>query len=197
MVQTFYRASNPSQYVMPPSIRYAHRYGPPKALIDGQTLPFGWLYAAEDARTAASEALFFQNDARRPGTYYADRDACRNGVIARLDFDTPLPVWDMCGDAANRLGVYDSLVSPDHEWCTWFGYLVHFAMMALAPEDRPMGFRYPSRRHPTFAALAMHSSHLDAIRQRANITEVRFEDYLATPEFACDALLVQPPEATC
>jgi RES domain len=190
MIDRLYRASNPAKFVVPPAIIHHHRFGPPEKLRESFD---GWLYAAAKPHTAACEALFFANDEQRPGTYFVNRGARRNGVIAQLDFDDPLLLWDLRGTAINRLGIYDQMLSPDQEWSQWFGYRVHQAIMSLPPAERPVGFAYPSRRHPAETAVAIHSHCLELIRQKARVTVTRFSEYLALPDFANDALLVDPP----
>ncbi|SDI19480.1 RES domain-containing protein [Paraburkholderia phenazinium] len=192
--EQLFRAAYVRTNVVPRRITQAHRFGPPAALIgnDG-ALPFAWFYTAHAAETAMWEAQFCKNDVTRPGTYYLEPFAVENGVLAELRFARPLRLWNLNGSASSRLGIFDELSSPDHEWSQWFGYQLFLAMRAPAAATKPDGFVYPSRRHRGHTAVALLSDALDELRDGIEITEVAF---LASPEYARarhDPLRVSPP----
>lgn len=189
-----YRAAYRPENILPATIKRAHRFGPPEALIgtDGN-LPFAWLYAAHSVETALWEAQFCKNDATRPGTYYLDAAAVQYGTVAELRFSRELRLWDLNGSASSRLGIFDEISSPDHEWCQWFGCLLHEAMESQNPAERPDGFVYPSRRHRGHTAVAISLSALEELRSGAGCIQRPFAQTTEYATAQSDPLRVPPP----
>jgi hypothetical protein len=189
-----YRAASRPELILPATIRKAHRFGPPDTLIgeDG-TLPYAWLYAAHRVETTLWESQFYRHDVTRPGTYYADAYAVQHGVVAELRFSRDLRLWDLNGSASSRLGIFDEISSPDHEWCQWFGYLLHQAMQSLEPATRPDGIIYPSRRHRGHTAVAISLAALDDLRAGAVYVPKPFSETVEYATSLSDALRVSPP----
>ncbi|MGF6766236.1 hypothetical protein P3T24_006582 [Paraburkholderia sp. GAS33] len=189
-----HRAAYRPENILPATIRRAHRFGPPELLVgaDGR-LPFAWLYAAHSVKTALWEAQFCKNDATRPGTYYLDASAVEYGVVAELRFSRDLRLWDLNGSASSRLGIFDEISSPDHEWCQWFGYLLHEAMESQDPAKRPDGFIYPSRRHRGHTAVAISLSALENLRSGVVYVQRPFVDTAEYAEALAGPLRVLPP----
>ncbi|RFU44558.1 RES domain-containing protein [Paraburkholderia sp. DHOC27] len=183
--------------MVPDRVTRAYRFGPPGALIapDG-AMPFWWLYLAFDPDTTVWEARFCQNDLTRPGTFYIDQGAERDGLIATLRFPRPLRLWNLNSDASSKLGIADMLSSPDHEWCQWFGVRLHDAIGLCANASRPDGIVYPSRRHRGRAAIILSSAALESMRAEVRQEHMRFVDHDAYGRLAGDPLLVLPPLAS-
>ena len=89
--EPLYRAAWSRHAVLPEKAPRPYRFGPPDSLraADG-TVPFWWLYLAQLPETTIWEARFCLNDVTRPGTYYIDPGAERDGLIATLAFPRTL-----------------------------------------------------------------------------------------------------------
>jgi hypothetical protein len=83
--------------------------------------------------------VILPDDLTRPGTFYIDRTAERDGLIATLRFPRPLRLWHLNSDASSKLGIVDMLSSPDYEWCQWFGVRLHDAIGLCDDASRPDG----------------------------------------------------------
>lgn len=193
--QRLYRAAYAPEWVLPEQVRNAYRFGPPRALMDPNCgMPFRWWYVAMDAATAVWEAQFCQNDVTRVGTFYVSDAAINTGVVAALDFPRPLRMWDLNGEASSVLGIYDSLSSPDYEWCQWLGLRLHEAMTSVDGAERPDGVLYPSRRHRGHAAIILPFEVLDGLRTSIISTTEPFVNTEIFQRLFADALRVDPPE---
>lgn len=157
--QALYRAAYVPAAVLPERVLRAYRFGPPAELLDENgEFPFWWLYTADRPETAVWESGFCKNDVAQPGTFYFDSFALRHGVIAKLSFPRSLRLWNLNGEAASRLGIYNQLSSPDYEWSQWFRYRMFHAMQVAPTGERPDAFAYPSRKHRGHRAVAIGTS---------------------------------------
>lgn len=192
--ETLYRAAWSPHAVLPEQAARPYRFGPPDALwaADG-TVPFWWLYLAPLPDTTVWEARFCLNDVTRPGTFYIDPAAERNGLIATLSFPRGLRLWNLNGEASSRLGIYDQLSSPDYEWCQWFGSRMHAAMAQLDTASRPDGFIYPSRRVRGSAAIVLSSEAVLSMRAQVMSQYGRFVDHPVYGRLRDNPLCVPPP----
>lgn len=174
----FVRAAWNDASIWPGKVQRTYRFGPPNELLgaDG-VFPFHWIYVASHVITAAWEARLCANDVTRPGTFYIEPQA-GEARIAKLRFDCPVRLFDLTGTAASKLGIFDMLASPDHEWCQWFGCLLD---QVIASRGGAIdGIRYMSRRHPGQSAFAISSramGRLDAYRSTS------VEKFKETTEF--------------
>ncbi|MCR4471602.1 RES domain-containing protein [Burkholderia sp. SCN-KJ] len=192
-----HRAAYSPAGILPERVWNPYRFGPPKALIevDG-SVPFGWLYLAPEPETTVWEARFACNDARRPGTFYLNSQAERDGLIATLTFPRKLRVWDLGAPASSLLGIYDQLSSPDHEWCQWFGVRLYQAMQQVGPAQRPDGALYPSRRYRGEGAIILSFEALAPLRAGITYTTTPFIQHATYAELQGDPLRCEPPEPT-
>lgn len=187
----FHRGAwNPAS-IWPRHVTRTYRFGPPDALRspDGR-YPFHWVYAADHVITAAWEARFCVNDPTRPGTFFIDPNAS-DALMASLRFDQPVRLLDLTGTAVSKLGLYDELRSPDHEWCSWFGVLLD--QLIVAGHGAIHGFRYPSRRHPGCDAYAISSRVMDALAPSLSHSARAFRETVEFAELVKDACCVPPP----
>jgi hypothetical protein len=192
-----YRAAYVPAAILPERVTRAYRFGPPRQLLnpDG-SLPFWWLYVADQVETAVWESGFCKNDITRPGTFYFDSFAVEHGVIAELRFLQPLKLWNLHGEAASKLGIYDQLSSPDHEWSQWLGTSIFRAMHMVDPAERPDGILYPSRKLRGRAAIAISHKSLEVLRPTVTWTEEPFARTTVFEKLGKDPLLVGPPPAS-
>ena len=160
-----YRAVRHPAAVIPSLVQRTYRFGPPETLCDrkGQ-FPFYWLYAAQDLHTALWEAEFCCNDITQPGTFYIPEAAAKTGLIAEFELRADVSILDMTGTALSKLGIYDQ-INAEHAWCQWLGVRLNELLSRWDAPSRPLGFRYPSRRHKNHAALAIHSHSLKLWRE--------------------------------
>lgn len=175
-----YRAVRHLAAVIPPFVTRTYRFGPPDDLraADGQ-YPFYWLYAAQDLYTALWEAEFCCNDITQPGTFYIPDAVVEQGLIAEFTLRVDVPLVDLAGTALSKLGIYDR-ISAEHAWCQWFGVRLDAVLTAWPEPGRPLGFRYPSRRHRNHNALTIHSQ---ALEQWRKSTAVRVVPFAEMPHF--------------
>jgi hypothetical protein len=154
-----------SEIEIPSFVRRTYRFGPPDTFRDceGQ-FPFYWLYAAQDLHTALWEAEFCCNDITQPGTFYIPEAVAKTGLIAEFELRADVSILDMTGTALSKLGIYDQ-INAEHAWCQWLGVRLHELLSGWGAPSRPLGFRYPSRRHKNHAALAIHSNSLKFWRE--------------------------------
>ncbi|MES2263739.1 MAG: RES domain-containing protein [Pseudomonadota bacterium] len=187
----FVRAAWNEASIWPRQVQRTYRFGPPLESIgvDGR-YPFHWAYVATHAITAVWEAQLCANDVTRPGTFYI-RPQAAQAIIATLSFGQPLRLFDITGTTASKLGLFDEINSPDHEWGQWFG--CQLDRIIVAQKGAVHGFRYPSRRHPGHSAFAISSRVMDTLASSLSKSTVKFG---ATEEFAAltsDACCVVPP----
>ena len=183
-------AWNPAS-IWPNRVRRTYRFGPPNDLTgaDG-VFPFHWVYAAAHVITAAWEARFCANDATRPGTFFIEPLASE-ALIARLTFDCPVRLIDLAGASASKLGIFDALASPDHEWCQWFGYMLD---QLIASRDGEIdGIRYMSRRHPGHSAFALSSRAMQRLGMHRLTSIGAFKHTAEFSQLQDDPCCVAPP----
>lgn len=182
-----FRAVRHPAAVIPPYVERTYRFGPPDVFAgpDGRYATY-WMYAAPDLPTALWESGFCTNDLTQPGTFYIPADVAEKGLIAVFMLKADIKVLDLGGAALSKLGIYDQ-IHGDHAWCQWFGMDMLDVLAGYAGEAAPVGFRYPSRKHKNYLALAVQSDALDVWRHRVDIEVVRFAEM---PEF--QALLADP-----
>ncbi|WP_322093945.1 RES family NAD+ phosphorylase [Paraburkholderia bannensis] len=192
--EPLHRAAWSRDSVLPAHASRPYRFGPPEALraADG-TVPFWWLYLAPIADVTVWEARFCLNDVTRPGTFYIDPAAERDGLIATLSFPRDLRLWNLNGEASSRLGIYDHLSSPDYDWCQEFGARMHEAILQIDGQSRPDGFLYPSRRLRGSAAIALTSEAVESMRAQVSSQHQRFADHLVYERLRDHPLRVPPP----
>lgn len=187
----FIRAAWNALSVWPRQVSKTYRFGPPDALMDaGGRYPYHWIYVAEHIITAAWEAQLCANDVTRPGTFYI-REGAADALMATLVFDQPLRLLDLTGTVVSKLGIYDDLRSPDHEWCQWFGSQLDDVVRAQGGFVH--GFRYPSRRHPGFFAYAISSRVMVELGNHLSYSTTRFGDTDASSAMKSDPCCVQSP----
>lgn len=188
--QLLVRAAWNTASIWPLTVQRTYRFGPPAELADAAGFPYHWVYLADDGYTAAWEAQLCRNDVTRPGTFYIDHNA-QQALIATLSFSAPLPLLDLTGLAASRLGIYDQLHSPDHAWCQWLGWQLD---QIIAQEAGAIhGFMYPSRRQPGKLAYAMSSRHMATLGKAMACSQLAFGDSPAYAQLLADRLRVDPP----
>lgn len=192
-----YRAAYSPHGVVPDCVPRAYRFGPPARLIaaDG-TMRFWWLYVAFEPDTTVWEGRFCQNDQTRPGTFYIEPSAERDGIIATLRFPRAMRLWNLNSEASSKLGVYDNLSSPDYEWCQWFGARMHDAMVSIDGDARPDGIAYPSRRHRGRAAIILSSAAVESMKAGVRHEHVPFVDHPSYRRLLADPLRVSAPVLT-
>lgn len=167
------RAAWNVQTIWQQSVRATHRYGPPDSLKTAAGYPFFWCYIAGETTTTVWEAELCKHPATHPGRFIVEAGA-ENALIATLTFDRPLRLFDLSGDAASKLGIYDQLRSPDREWCQWLGVVLDQILMQQ--DEQVFGFVYPSRRHPGALAYAISSRVSTVLAQGMTITTEKFGD---------------------
>lgn len=177
--------------ILPATVDRTWRFGPPACLraADG-SFPFHWIYAATDTLTAAWEAGLCANDAEQPGTFYIPAGA-RHAFVATLSFEVPLVLADLNGIASSKLGIFDQVSSPDHEWCQWFGCMVD-AVVA----ERGLGIDgmlYPSRKHRGHDAIALSSRAMARLLACVAVSHRRFGATPAYEQLLGDPCCVPPP----
>lgn len=177
--------------VWPRQVERTYRFGPPAQLAGPRNeFPFHWIYAGASVITAAWEAQFCANDVTRPGTFYIKREAVI-GLIARFHFTRALHLIDLTGSTASKLGIYDALASPEHEWCQWFGCQLDQVISGSA--DDIDGIRYMSRKHPGQLAFALSSRAIDRLDAVRTTTVSSFTDESAFIDLQRDPCFVLPP----
>lgn len=182
-----FRAVRHPAAVIPPYVEQTYRFGPPAAFAgpDGRHATY-WMYAAADLTTALWESNFCTKDVTQPGTFHIPADVTEKGLIAVFTLQTDVSVLDLNGTVLSKLGIYDE-IHGDHRWCQWFGLDMFEALAGYAGDAAPVGFRYPSRKHKNYLALAVQSGALDVWRDRVDIQVTRFSEM---PEYG--ALLADP-----
>ncbi|BDB29409.1 RES domain-containing protein (plasmid) [Cupriavidus sp. P-10] len=166
--------------VIPPYVQRTYRFGPPAefAGTDGRFSDY-WMYAAQDLTTALWESGFCTNDLTLPGTFYIPPDVAKKGLIATFTLQTDIRVLDLHGTALSKLGIYDQ-IHGDHAWCQWFGLRMLEVLAGFSGDAAPLGFRYPSRKHKSYLALAVQSGSLEVWRRHVDVQVTRFAEM---PEF--------------
>lgn len=111
------------------------------------------------------------------------------GLIAEFELRGDVSILDMTGTALSKLGLHDR-INAEHAWCQWLGVRLHELLSRWNEPVRPLGFRYPSRRHKNHAALAIHSHSLELWR-KGGVSRVKpftewphFERLRADPNYA-------------
>jgi hypothetical protein len=167
--------------VLPSSVNKFYRFGPPISYVSTlASLPYWWLYIADEAITCVYEAGFLGHDARRPGCFFLQDYPVEHGLIATMDFPTELRLLDLNGDVAFKMGIYDLLSSSDHLWCQWFAYQLQAEGLFDGSGRAFDGLLYPSRKNRGKEALALASTYVDEARPGIIHTEQPFKD---TPEY--------------
>ncbi len=185
------RAAWNAASIWPRQVERTYRFGPPAELTSAnKEFPFHWVYAGASVITAAWEAQFCANDVTRPGTFYIKREASK-GSIARLTFEQPLKLVDLTGDTASKLGIFDALASPEHEWCQWFGCQLDYLIEEQV--DKIDGIRYMSRKHPGHYAYAISSRALERLDPGRTTTVKPFVDEAEYRTLQRDPCFVLPP----
>jgi hypothetical protein len=169
--------------VWPAQVERVYRFGPPAELKAASGWPFFWIYAAEAAFTAVWEAQFCMHPVTHPGRFMLSPGA-ENGLIATLSFDDSVSWFDLSGDAASKLGIYDPLRSPDYAWCQWLG--VELDQLMVERGGGVHGFIYPSRRHPGQRAYAISSRSRDSLAVMLRQRVVRFVNSAEYAELMAD-----------
>lgn len=147
--------------------------------------PFHWIYLARDLLTAVWEARLCTNDVSEPGQFFYARDA-ESALIAHIEFERDLRFLDLTGDAASMLGIYESLSSPDHEWCQWLGCALD-RLISRHPEID--GVRYMSRKHLGHYAYAISSRPMTKFEGLRHVSIERFGDTQAFSRLQSHPLL--------
>lgn len=170
--------------VWPYQVNRTYRFGPPASLVNASgTFDFHWMYLGENAITAAWEAKLCVNDISTR-TFFFERKASE-AFIARMMFGRDLRLLDLTGDAVSKLGIYEELVNPDHEWCQWLGCALDRVVAKHVGLD---GIRYMSRKHPGHYAYAISSRAMDGLEAHRQTSIERFGDtveYLALQRDSC------------
>jgi len=188
---TFIRAAWNALSVWPRQVAKTYRFGPPDAFMDADgRYPYHWIYVAEHVITAAWEAQLCANDMTRPGTFYI-REGATDALMATLVFDKPIRLLDLTGTVVSKLGIYDGLRSPDHEWCQWFGNQLDDVISSQG--GLVHGFRYPSRRHPGFLAYALSSRFMDDLAGHLTHSITKFGATDALKSMERDPCCVEHP----
>jgi hypothetical protein len=187
----FIRAAWNDASVWPGSVQRTYRFGPPKDLAgaDG-SFPFHWIYVASDVMTAVWEARFCANDVTRPGTFYIEPQA-GEAKIARFTFDSPIRLIDLAGASASKLGIFDMLASPDHEWCQWFGCVLE--RVIASRRGAIDGIFYMSRKHPGHRAFAISSKAMARLDAHRSTSLEKFKDTSEFLQLQDDPCFVLPP----
>ena len=178
--QMLYRAAWNVESIIPTMPVRFYRFGPPKEIVSSsRKLPYWWLYVAEKPLTAVCEAQFLRSDATDPGHFRLDEFAIEHGLIARLSFPVSLRLLSLQGPITSRLGIYDLINSPDHEWCQWFGYQLH-RLVFSKKKMKFDGVLYPSRKIRGASAIALSSRFLHSLTEPI---KREFEFFHKTPTY--------------
>jgi hypothetical protein len=170
------RAAWSAASAIPEFVTQTYRWGPPASSRHAiGRFPFYWLYVAEDIHTAIWEGRFCEKVQRYPG-FFKFNNGAEDGLLVNLRLEADLKLFEIGGQTAARLGIYDQLSDPDHRWCKYFGLEMHHVMSALFDETGAIGIRYPSRRLRNYSAIAIHSSHLARWKKSVTIETARFGD---------------------
>lgn len=169
------RAARSPEQVLPESVSNTYRWGPPASARNAEAdFPFYWLYAAEDVATAVWEGKFCKISEKRPGFFKVDRGAAETGLLAVFRLEDDLPLLELGGSTGTRLGLYDRISEPDHEWCQRLGMELHHVLSELHLRTGAIGIRYPSRRTRNRSAVAIHSDYLKDWRRSITVQTSRF-----------------------
>lgn len=179
------RAAWNKKSVWPWQVERTYRFGPPNSLtVSGSGFPFHWIYFGENAITAAWEAKLCVNDASVPGTFFFERNSSQ-ALIVSTTFGRNLRLFDLTGEAVSKLGIYEELTNPDHEWCQWFGCALDRIIVSHPGLD---GIRYMSRKHPGQYAYAISSramNELDGVRKTSIERFKNTVEYLRLQRDSC------------
>ncbi|GJI94223.1 hypothetical protein RugamoR57_09410 [Duganella caerulea] len=154
------------------------RFGPAQGPADKDGDHVFWIYAAEDDATAVWEGRFCKSLATLPGRFVFT-GAARRGVIAQLSFGEPLRLFDLSGEAASKLGIYDELRSPNYSWCQCLGREIDQIIKEY--QGAVHGFAYPSRRSPGKVAYVISSRVRDVLASQLTMAAHPFvgsDEYL-------------------
>lgn len=172
------RAAWSPKAVWPEQVEKTYRFGPPASVVDDDgAFAFHWIYLGDSTITAAWEAELCVNDTSVRGAFFFKRGAA-DALIAEMTFTRDLRLLDLTGDAVSKLGIYDELVDPGHEWCQWFGCALD---RIIAKHPRLDGIRYMSRKHPDHYAYAISSREMGNLEVFRQTSIERFKD---TAEYA-------------
>lgn len=159
--------------IWPTCVEKTYRFGPPVVTKDvSGKFPFHWIYLAADLLTAVWEAGMCINEVSEPGHFFFERGA-ENGLIVHMEFDRDLRLLDLTGDVTSKLGIYELISSPDHEWCQWLGCALD-RLISRHPEID--GLRYMSRKHPGYFAYAISSRSMGRLNGGRKTITARFGD---------------------
>lgn len=146
--------------------------------------------SCKKVRTAAWEAQFCANDVTRPGTFFIEPQA-GDAMVATLTFDCPVRLVDLTGTSASKLGIFDALASPDHEWCQWFGCMLDQVIASRA--EAIDGIHYMSRRHPGHSAFAISSRAMTRLDAHRSTAIGKFKEMTEFSQLQDDPCFVMPP----
>jgi len=188
---TLTRAAWNAASILPKQVERTYRFGPPEFMQKAdRTFPFHWIYGSLASITSIWEAGLCANDATRPGFFYFTHGA-GDALIAQLSFPVPLRLLDLNGLATSKLGIFDDISSPDHEWSQWFGCMLDTLIMSQ--KGGVHGIRYPSRKHRGHDAIALSSRSMAMLCRRAQVSYVLFKDTAEYALLQADSCCVPPP----
>lgn len=179
--------------VIPPYVDGTYRFGPPPrfAGADGRFSTY-WMYAAQDLMTALWESGFCINDDTQPGTFYIPGAIAETGLVAIFTLQADIPILDLDGTVLSKLGIYDRIHDHNYGWCQWFGLRMFEVLNGFTGEFVPIGFRYPSRKHKSYSALAIQSCSLEDWRRQVEVQVTRFGDMPEFNALTSDANYAEP-----
>ena len=188
--QPLIRAAWSEAAIFPPRVTATYRFGPPAGFRHEGDFPFHWVYAAADAMTAVWEARLCLNDVTDPGTFYLAGGA-EAALICSLRFALPLTLFDLSGLVLGKLGLFDDVSSPDHEFMQWFGCMLD---AVIAEEDgRIAGIVYPSRKLRGHQAVAISSRSIGALQPGLTVQRQPFGQTEAWAALMLDPCRRPPP----
>ena len=188
--QPLIRAAWNRASIFPARVTATYRFGPPAAFKHDGNFPFHWVYGAYDAMTAVWEARLCLNDVTDPGTFYLASGA-EAALICRLCFALPLTLFDLSGLLLGKLGLFDDVSSPDHEYMQWFGCMLD---AVIAEQDgRIDGIVYPSRKQRGHQAIAISSRSIGALASGLTVQCQPFGETAACAVLMSDPCRRPPP----
>jgi hypothetical protein len=187
-----HRAAWKPSSVLPTTASNYYRFGPPPVVAGKKNPPYWWLYVADVIHTCIYETGFCIHDKSRPGHFYIDRVAERDGQIASLLFPTELRLLDLRGDTAYHLGIHDLISRANHAWCQWLAYqLVSEGFFTGANAFN--GILYPSRKNRSQDAVALHSGYVKRVRTKVRMTTTPFNQTIDYQSLLSSKLIVPAP----
>lgn len=188
---TLIRAAWNAASIFPRRVQLTYRFGPPPGLRNGDAgFPFHWIYTALDTMTAVWEAGLCRNDITQAGSFYIAPGA-HEALIARFGLRAPLTLIDLNGLALCKLGIFDEISDPDHEWSQWLGCMLDAVIAREA--GRLHGFRYPSRKHRGHDAIALSSRNLETLAVNLSVAHEKFGTTAECAHLLEDSCRVAPP----